>query len=392
MDTAAVNGLDVVIAVLVVSAALGGYRLGFVARVVSWVLTGVGGYLALRSLPGLVRRADDPSGRVDLLVVAAAVLVAGAVVGQVVGLAVGNRINLAIHSRVARRTDALAGAAAGAVGVLAGVWLLVPAMADVPGVAARLARTSAVVQVFDRSLPEAPDATRALRRMLGEDAPEVFDRLRPAPEVGPVPGGAVLDQATAVRAAASTVKVTGEACDRIQEGSGVVVGDDLAVTNAHVVAGDELIEVERFDGRRLPARLVAFDPRADLAVLAVPGLGRPALPLAEPEVGQRGEVFGHPGGGPLERSPFSVDRRRRIVGTDIYDRRRVEREVLFLASALAPGDSGAALVSPTGEVVGLAFAIAPDQPGVAYALTATEVGFAVEAVRPEGVSSGPCTG
>ena len=43
--------------------------------------------------------------------------------------------------------------------------------------------------------------------------------------------------------------MVGEACSRIQEGSGFVVGADLVATNAHVVAGERETEVQRFDGR-----------------------------------------------------------------------------------------------------------------------------------------------
>ena len=61
------------------------------------------------------------------------------------------------------------------------------------------------------------------------------------------------------------------------------------------------------------------------------------------------------------------------TGTDIYDRNQTRREVLILSSDLHPGDSGAALIDPTGEVVGVAFAIAPDRAGVAYALAMEEL-------------------
>ena len=47
--------------------------------------------------------------------------------------------------------------------------------------------------------------------------------------------------------------------------------------------------------------------------------------------------------------------------------------MLVLASELAPGDSGSALVDPQGQVIGVAFAIAPDKPGVAYALALSEL-------------------
>ena len=84
-------------------------------------------------------------------------------------------------------------------------------------------------------------------------------------------------------------------------------------------------------------------------------------------------MFGHPGGGALEVSPFQVAEQITASGRDIYDRSGTEREVLVLAAALAPGDSGSALIDPAGSVVGVAFAVAPDEPGVAYALAVSEL-------------------
>jgi S1-C subfamily serine protease len=386
-----VNLLDAVIGVLLVTAAVGGYRLGFVARAVSWLLTALGLYLAARALPNVIERADDPSGRNDLLLVAAAMLVAGAFLGQVLGLIVGSRLTLAIKSAKGRRADAVAGAAAGVVGVLVAVWLLVPAMAVVPGAAARLARSSTVARTLDRAFPEAPDTTRSLRNLLGDDYPQVFDRIRPAPDLGPPPQETGLDAITQERVKASTVKVIGEACGRIQEGSGVVVDDELVVTNAHVVAGEEETTLERDDGRNVEARLVAFDKDRDLAVLSAPGIDRPPLPLGKPRVRSRGAVFGHPGGGPLELSPFEIGSMGRVTGRDIFDQGASQRDVLFLASSLRPGDSGGALVSDEGEVIGVAFAIAPDRDGVAFALHVSEVEAVLRQVRLDGVSSRRCT-
>ena len=83
-------------------------------------------------------------------------------------------------------------------------------------------------------------------------------------------------------------------------------------------------------------------------------------------------MYGHPGGGPLQASPFRVaGASGPSVGTSTAA--RTERDVLVLAADLEPGDSGSALVSRGGRVVGVAFAIAPDRPGVAYALTPAEV-------------------
>jgi S1-C subfamily serine protease len=156
---------------------------------------------------------------------------------------------------------------------------------------------------------------------------------------------------------------------------------DLVVTNAHVVAGADEIVVQSYpDGEAITATVVAFDPARDLAVLHADGLSRPSLPMVAAKEGDVGAVFGHPGGGALELSPFQVGREVTATGRDIYDSGPTARQVLFLAAQLEPGDSGGALVDPEGDVIGVAFAVAPDDPNVAYALTVAEV---------EAVLSGP---
>ena len=67
------------------------------------------------------------------------------------------------------------------------------------------------------------------------------------------------------------------------------------------------------------------------------------------------------------------------------------RDVLVLAAALAQGDSGAPLVAPSGEVVGMAFAIAPDRDGVAYALPGQRLTEVLAAPIAAGTSTGACT-
>jgi S1-C subfamily serine protease len=101
-------------------------------------------------------------------------------------------------------------------------------------------------------------------------------------------------------------------------------------------------------------------------------------------------VFGHPGGGALRAAPFEVARTVQATGTDIYDRARIEREVLILAAGLQPGDSGAALIDPEGRAVGVAFAIAPDKPGVAYALDMSELDAVLAGDLSASVDTGPC--
>jgi S1-C subfamily serine protease len=178
----------------------------------------------------------------------------------------------------------------------------------------------------------------------------------------------------------------------VQDGTGWVVAEGLIVTNAHVVAGEPSTEVERDDGHRLKATVVAFDPSRDLALLSVPKLNRPALPVAAARRGMIGGVFGHPGGEPLRIAPFEVGRQIDATGRDIYDAATTDRKVLELASSLRPGDSGSALVDPQGEVVGVAFAISTERSGVAYALATSELTPLLSAPHDTGVSTGRCIG
>ena len=383
------NALDLLLLVAVVAAAVGGFRMGFVARSTSWAGMAVGLLVAALLLPRILEKVDWDDQA--LLFLAVAVLFAGAFLGQALGLVIGGQLRLGIETGRGQALDQVAGALAGMAGVLVLLWLILPTMASVPGWPARQARQSELAGWLHDSLPEAPDAFLALRQLVGEDRfPEVFDALEPAPDVGAPPAATGISAEVSARVVESTVKVEGVACDRLQDGSGFVVGDDLVVTNAHVVAGEDSTEVERSDGTRVSADVVAFDPERDLAVLSAPGLDRPALSLGDADEGDVGGVYGHPGGGPLEISPYEIAQEVQARGSDIYDRNATEREVFLLATDLAPGDSGSALVDADGEVVGVAFAIAPDRDNVGYALTDAELSAVLAGDLTTPVDAGPC--
>lgn len=384
------NALDLMVVMGAVGAAIAGHRLGFVARVASWIGMALGTVAGALILPPVLRAVEEASD-VQLLLVTLGVLVGMAFIGQALGLLVGSRLHVALPGSSVRALDRGAGAAAGVVSVFVTLWLLLPLMADVPGYFSVQARTSALAAFVDERFPPAPDAVATLRRLVGGDQfPRVFEALEPAPDLGPPPSASGIPQPVVDAVVPSTVKVHGVACRRIQEGSGFVAGPGLIVTNAHVVAGESETVVQRSDGSEVRATVVAFDPQRDLAVLSAPDLDRPALGRVDVEVGASGAVFGHPGGGPLRAAPFEVGRTVDATGRDIYDRDRTERKVLILASSLAPGDSGAALIDARGRVVGVAFAIAPDRPGVAYALDIEELEVVLAGDLTRAVDTGPC--
>ena len=385
------NTLDLVILAAMGAAAVGGYRIGFLARVASWVGLALGIFVAVRLLPTVLRtfKSPDPANK---LLIAAVVLIGGAFAGQALGLVLGSMMGRFIPTGPMLGADRAVGAVVGALGVLVAVWLLLPAMAEVPGAPARAARNSAVARYLDANLPGPPDALQTLRRLVGANGfPRVFDALRPSPVTGPPPSSTGLSAVTLGRVGAATVKVSGQACNRIQEGSGCAVAADTVVTNAHVVAGERFTEVLRPDGRRMRAFVTLFDPDRDLAILSVSGLGEPSLGIGAGREGTNGAVFGHPGGqDQLRVAPAAVRRRVTAIGRDLYDSHTTKREVFILASDLHPGDSGGALVDTGGTVVGVAFAIAPDRPGTSYALTSRELTTDLAVRRGGSVSTGPC--
>jgi S1-C subfamily serine protease len=187
------------------------------------------------------------------------------------------------------------------------------------------------------------------------------------------------------------VKVEGPACNKLQDGSGFVIGDGLIATNAHVVAGERSTNILRDDGRRFDGAVIAFDPARDLAIVRVSGFDRPPLSLSNTKSeGTSGGVFGHPGGEPLRIAPFKVARLINATGRDIYGSNKTERKVLEISAILRPGDSGSALVNDQGQVVGIAFAIARDTPNVAYALTPSELQATLATAGTTTVSTGSC--
>ena len=366
--------------------------MGFLARVASWIGLAIGIYAAVRLTPVVLDYFNAGFPETRLLVALLLFLVvtsAFASLGAVAGASIRSLIP---PGTGLRQFDRVAGAAIGTLGALVLVWLLVPVLAEVPGVVSEQARNSSIARTLDRLGPGTPQALQDLRRQVSEaNFPQVFSRLGPSPATDPPPADLALPPAVRTRVAASTVRVTGSACGRLLSGSGFSPAAETIVTNAHVVAGVERPSVHRPDGRRLQATVVVFDPNRDLAVLRVPGLGQDPLPVGQAEVGEDGAVYGHPGGqNEIEISPARIADVINARGFDLYGDRQIRREVLVLAADLEPGDSGGAVVDTTGTVVGVAFAIAPDQPATAYALSGDELQTVLDVPRSGAVSSGPC--
>jgi S1-C subfamily serine protease len=383
--------LDLLIVLLVGAAGFAGYRLGLVARAVSWAAMLLGLVVGSWLLPSAVGLLGDDAGRLSIGIVAFGLPLAFAGLGLAGGLVVGSRARIGITSENARIADAAGGTVMGVLGVLVLVWLLAPGVADTSGTPARLVRGSHLARALVDGLPATPDATQTIRRLLGDGGPQVVGGLDRSPTAGAVPTASGIDAATAGRVGASVVKVVGSTCDSVESGTGWTIQPNVVMTNAHVVAGQRDLRLETQDGRTVAAVVLAIDPAADLAVLGAPNLDLAPLAMTATEIGQTGAVFGHPGGRPLEQSPFRIAARTEAAGRDVYGRQGVTRDLVVLAADIEHGDSGAPLIDAQGQVVAMVFATAPDRAGVAFAIATDEVTRVYRAAASGAIDPGACT-
>ena len=134
-------------------------------------------------------------------------------------------------------------------------------------------------------------------------------------------------------------------------GSGVIVDArrGFVLTNNHVVAEAEAIEVTTKDNQRFKARLVGRDPGTDVAVLQIQAQGLQAVPLGDSDRLQVGDYVVAIG------SPFGLGQTvtSGIVSALGRGGLRVEGYEDFIQTdaSINPGNSGGALVDLRGRLV-----------------------------------------
>jgi len=144
------------------------------------------------------------------------------------------------------------------------------------------------------------------------------------------------------------------------EGSGVIyTSNGYIITNLHVVKGANEITVTTSDRRTFPASLAGEDPTSDLAVLRVEGTDLPYLELADSDAAEAGEwvlAVGNPFGLTNTVTAGIVSAKGRSLDL-LIDPDAIE-SFLQTDAAVNPGNSGGALVSAEGKLLGINTAIA----------------------------------
>jgi S1-C subfamily serine protease len=336
--------------------ALSGFVRGFIVGALSLAGFVVGAFAGTRIADALLSSgASSPYAPVFGLLGA---LGAGAILA--LGLeGVGVRLRRSVRLPFLGMADGVLGAILSATVALAIAWLVGVVVVALPagGSLESAVRGSRILRQLDEILPPSGVVLNALARIdpLPALALNGSSVLRP-------PAG--FSRAAVARAERGVVRVVGTACGLGIEGSGWVVAPDLVVTNAHVVAGESTTVVERGgELPELPATVVRFDARNDLAVLRVPRLDRRALHLLRrPRAQTPGAILGYPLDGPFVAEPARIGVTEDVETSDAYGRGLLARRLTAIRGLIRPGNSGGPVVTRSGAVLTTVFA-ATTSPG-----------------------------
>ncbi len=169
-------------------------------------------------------------------------------------------------------------------------------------------------------------------------------------------------------------------------GSGVIVrSNGIIVTNAHVINGADELKVVMGDRREFEASVIAQDDEIDIAILQIDVGGErlPTLPLYEGDSVEIGDIVLAIG------NPFGVGQTVTSGIVSALGRTNVASSASFIQTdaAVNPGNSGGALVSLNGELIGVNTAIfsrSGGSNGIGFAIPAELVARAVDSAVTTG--------
>jgi Do/DeqQ family serine protease len=143
--------------------------------------------------------------------------------------------------------------------------------------------------------------------------------------------------------------------DQVGLGSGVIIRPDgYIVTNNHVIAGADVIEVTLENNRVYPAKLVGTDPATDIALIKIEAEDLPTVPLGNSDDLRLGEwvlAIGSPYDLRSTITAGIVSAKGRSMPN--YDGQYRVESFIQTDAAVNPGNSGGALVNAAGELVGI---------------------------------------
>ena len=169
-------------------------------------------------------------------------------------------------------------------------------------------------------------------------------------------------------------------------GSGVIVSrEGHIITNNHVIAGMDTIEVQLTDGRVEPAKLIGTDEQTDIAILKINADKIEPLPLGDSDQVRAGQLVFAIG------NPFGLQETVTQGIISAKGRAMADSSVEFLQTdaAVNEGNSGGPLLNVRGEVIGINSAIYSKSQdagwlGISFAIPSNVARRALESVLKNG--------
>lgn len=156
-------------------------------------------------------------------------------------------------------------------------------------------------------------------------------------------------------------------------GTGFIIREDgLILTNNHVIAGADEIEVQINEGtgKFIKAKLIGSDDRTDIALIKIEGSKYPVLEMGSSndlQVGEWVAAFGNPLGNGHTMTKGIISAKGRSL-SEINKFPLIQTD-----TPINPGNSGGPLVNMKGQVIGVNSAIAANAQGIGFAIPIDEV-------------------
>ena len=183
-------------------------------------------------------------------------------------------------------------------------------------------------------------------------------RPTPTPRVAATPTPTPTQADIIARVTPSVVSISTD----LGWGSGVIVREDgLILTAFHVVEDAASITVGFSDGSESQARLLGEDLGQDLAVIKVPRSGLNPVPFADSDSIRIGDAIST-----LGYSEGYLALSTGVVSA-LVEPYRIDGKLIQVTADINAGDSGGAILTPTGELAGIMVSALVDSSGVGFA-------------------------
>jgi serine protease Do len=154
---------------------------------------------------------------------------------------------------------------------------------------------------------------------------------------------------------------------QVGQGSGIIIDPrGYILTNYHVVAGSQQIQVRLSDGREITGRVIGGNQRFDLALVHIQAQGLRAAVLGDSSklhVGQWAIAIG---------SPFGLEQTMTVGIISATGRRGLGKgtygDFIQTDASINPGNSGGPLLDINGQVIGINSMMASQAQGIGFAI------------------------